>query len=198
MPLSSSSSSSAPATWSEVVHEQRKAAAISRARAEYRQRHRGRPVEVAAVAKMPALLCAAGAVAALAAWRREGRRPGGRQLRDVKSLPLVRHVLALLGGDARRPSSSRGAPARGAVKPRQVAAPTTAAAAAATSSSGRNGGGGGGGGGSGSAARSAASSWDEAAAQQLARGGQQQQQKKGTSGGGGGKKGGKGGGKKKR
>lgn len=192
--MPSSSSSTAPATWSEVVHEQRKAAAIARARAEYRQRRRGRPVEVAAVAKMPALLCAAGAVAALAAWRREGRRPGGGQLRDVKSLPLVRHVLALLGGDAPRPSSSRGAPARGAVKPRQVAAPT-AAAAAATSSSGRSGGGGGG---SGGAARAAASSWDEAAAQQLARGGQQQQQKKGTSGGGGGKKGGKGGGKKKR
>jgi hypothetical protein len=105
-------------SWTDVVHEQRKAAAIAQARAEYRQRRRGYGVQVEPNAKLPALICVAGVLSGLVAWKREGRhlRSG-----DWRSLPIVRHVAALLDGKP-RPSG----PARGKVKPRAVAPPSAA------------------------------------------------------------------------
>jgi hypothetical protein len=118
-----------PQRWVDIVHEQRKAAALAQARTEFRLKKRGRAVEAKPIAKIPALLVVAGAVSSLALWRREGERI---RAADVRSLPGVRQLLAFLE------SSPQPGAARGQVRPRAVATPSArggAGADAASSSS---------------------------------------------------------------
>jgi hypothetical protein len=116
-----------PQTWSEVVFESRKAASIAEARRDHRTRRRGRTPEVEANASLPAVVAAVGALAGLAAWRREGEALRGRA-RAWRDAAPVRALLALFDGSGRPRAPTA---VRGQVKARPVAAAAAPAPAAA-------------------------------------------------------------------
>lgn len=113
--------------WSEVVHQNRKRAALTRAREELPLRKRGYDIELGPDAHMSALAALVGVLSGAVWWRKGGRTVQGQ---DWQTIPGLQQLLELLNLRQKQPRSTT----RGKAKPKQSTKTAVISKAAAASS----------------------------------------------------------------